>query len=225
MSEALPDENMQGAERWAAPTIDGSDSPGFMTAENLEKLQKEAWDEAYAEGLEAGKAAGGEQVRLQAERLQTLGDALAEPLADVDDTVAEQLVELAISALRQLFRREINTEPEHVIGVVREAIQLLPIASRNVRVFLHPDDARLVAETLSQAEGECAWSVCEDPLLTRGGCRVSTDNSRIDATAEARLQAAISSLLGDSRSAKEPSATDETEAVAPEEPPAVDDSA
>jgi flagellar assembly protein FliH len=68
-----------------------------------------------------------------------------------------------------------------------------------VRLHLHPDDAALVRETLSPAEGEHAWVIVEDPLLTRGGCTVSTDNSKIDATAESRLQALIISVAGDER--------------------------
>ncbi len=198
MSEAGTD-NESSAERWSAPAIDGSDTPGFMTAERLQELQQQAYDEAYAEGLSAGKAAGAAEIAAAVERLEGVLSALTKPLADVDDEVEQQIVQLSIQMLKQLFRREIHIEPEHVIGVVREALQLLPVSSRNVQVHLHPEDARLVVETLSQTEGERAWSIVEDPLISRGGCRVSTDNSRLDATAEARLQAVVSSLLGEER--------------------------
>lgn len=198
MSDAAR-QNSPAAERWSAPAIDGSDTPGFMTAERLQELQQQAYDEAYAEGLAAGRSDGQKEVVAQVERLSGVLSALAQPLADVDEEVERQVVLLSIQMLKQLFRREIHTEPEHVIGVVRDALQLLPISSRNIQVHLHPDDARLVLETLSQTDGERAWQVMEDPLINRGGCRVSTDNTRIDATAEARLQAVISSLLGEER--------------------------
>ena len=191
--------NPSSAERWSAPAIDGSDTPGFMTAQRLQELQQQAYDEAYAEGLEAGKAAGEAEIAAVIERFASILNALSEPLADVDNEVEQQVVQLSIQMLKQLFRREIHIEPEHVIGVVREALQLLPVSSRNVRVHLHPDDARLVLDTLSQTEGECAWTVVEDPLLNRGGCRVTTDNSRIDASVESRLQSVIASLLGEER--------------------------
>ena len=104
-----------------------------------------------------------------------------------------------MAVTRQLFRREIRLEPTHVIGVVREAIQLLPVASRNVQLHLHPDDAALVREALSPTEHEPAWKIVEDPLISRGGCSVTTDNSHIDATAESRLNAVISKITGDER--------------------------
>ena len=198
MSESATDNDL-APERWTAPAIDGSDQPGFMTAEGLQELQKQAWDEAYAEGLEAGRAAGEKDVASIVEQLESVMTALAKPLAEVEDEVEQQIVDLAIQLLRQLFRREIHVEPEHVIGVVREALELLPVSSRNVRVHLHPDDARLVSERLSQTEGECAWVVVEDPLLNRGGCRVTTDNSQIDASNESRLQAVIASVRGEER--------------------------
>ena len=198
MSEATTG-NPSSAERWSAPAIDGSDTPGFMTAERLQELQQQAYDEAYGEGFEAGKAAGEAEIAAVLERFRSILNALSEPLADVDDEVERQVVQLSIQMLKQLFRREIHIEPEHVIGVVREALQLLPVSSRNVRVHLHPDDARLVLDTLTRTEGECAWTVVEDPLLNRGGCRVTTDNSRIDASVESRLQSVIASLLGEER--------------------------
>ena len=131
--------------------------------------------------------------------LDELLRAFAEPFEELDERVEKQLVELAMVVVKQLFRREIRIDPTHVIGVVREAIQLLPPASANVRLHLNPDDAALVRESLAPADGEPAWSIVEDPLISRGGCRVTTDNAQVDATAESRLEAAISAVVGDER--------------------------
>lgn len=184
---------------WDVPAIDGSGRGGLLTAGRLQALQKEAYDEAYARGHREGLAAGKLAAEKFTTRLAELLDALAKPFEQLDEVVEQQLVELAMAVVRQLFRREIRLEPTHIIGVVREAVALLPVASRNVRLHLHPDDAALVRETLSPAEGEPAWVVVEDPLLTRGGCTVTTENSRIDATTESRLQALISSIAGNER--------------------------
>ena len=42
--------------------------------------------------------------------------------------------------------------------------------------------------------------LAEDPLMARGGCRLTTDNSSIDARFEASVAAVLSGLLGDDRS-------------------------
>jgi flagellar assembly protein FliH len=184
---------------WDVPAIDGSDGKGYLTAGRLEELQKDAYEEAWKGGHAEGVAAGEQAVLQRAARYDELLRALSRPFDQLDSSVEKQLVELAIAIVKQLFRREIKINPSHVIGVVREAIQLLPIASRTVQVHLHPDDAALVRETLAPAESEPAWSIAEDPLITHGGCRVTTDNSQIDATCEARLQAVINATLGDER--------------------------
>ncbi len=185
--------------RWDVPTIDGSSGDGPMTAGRLQALQKEAYDEAWAKGHADGLHAGQSESTIRTERLDQILNALAHPFEQLDEVVEQQLVELAMAVVRQLFRREIRLEPTHIIGVVREAIKLLPVASRNVRLHLHPDDAALIRESLSPAEGEPAWAVVEDPLITKGGCTVTTETSQIDATAESRLQALISSVAGDER--------------------------
>lgn len=187
------------AAAWEVPAIDGSDGKGYLTAGRLQELQQQAYDEAFQKGHAEGVAAGEQTIRQRAARYEELLRALSKPFDQLDESVEKQLVELAIAMVKQLFRREIKINPTHVIGVVRESVQLLPIASRNVQVHLHPDDASLVRESLSPAEGEPAWSIVEDPLIAHGGCRITTDNSQIDATVEARLQAVINNILGDER--------------------------
>lgn len=185
--------------RWEIPAIDGSSGDGYLTAGRLQELQQQAWDEAYKDGHEAGLKAGEEEAKGRADRFNQLLIALAKPFDNLDETVEKQLVELAMTVVRQLFRRELRIDPTHVIGVVRDAIKLLPIASRNVEVHLHPEDAAMVRDALSPADGERAWTIAEDPLIGRGGCKILTDNSQIDAQAETRLNAIINSLVGDER--------------------------
>jgi len=185
--------------RWDVPAIDGGDGRGYMTAGRLEELQDEAYQEGFKRGYEDGKSEGAQAVTERAEQLRSLLDALAAPFDQLDSDIADQVVELAMSVTRQLFRREMKTEPEHVIGVVREAVQLLPSSLRDIRVHLHPEDADLIRETLMLSSEAPAWTIVEEPLITRGGCRVSTEHSRVDATVESRLNAAIAAVVGDER--------------------------
>jgi flagellar assembly protein FliH len=187
------------AERWTVPALDGSSGPGYLTAGRLEALQKEAYDEAWQQGLAEGIAAGREEVSKRAERFDALLGRLAEPFDELDETVEKQLVELAMTVVQQLFRRELRQDPGHIVGVVREALRLLPVASRSVRVRLHPEDAAFVRESLPPSEGERAWTIVEDPMIERGGCKVVTEQSQIDAQAESRLKAVIASIVDERR--------------------------
>ena len=168
----------------------------LLTARQLESLQQQAFDEAHAAGYEAGKAAA----RAHVERFEALVRSLARPLEDLDESVERELVALAVSVARMIIRRELRTDPGEIVAVVRDALALLPVGVRDVRVHLHPEDAALVRALASTAEAQPGWRVVEDPVLSRGGCRIESETSQLDARLETRIGAVVSRLLGGERS-------------------------
>lgn len=178
-----------------------------LTAAALEKIQEQARQEAYErgrkEGFEFGHKEALEQYRNQfEEKIQLLDSFLTtfeKPFHELDEEVEKEIVELVISMVRQLVRREVKMDPNHIIGVAREALSVLPVSNREVTLVLNPADAGLVREAFSLAEKEQGWKIVEDPVLNRGGCKVISDTSQVDATLESRLDALIAPLLSDER--------------------------
>lgn len=193
------------AQPWRAPDVEHQSthvlSPavtsGLLTAGNLEDLQKEAYREAYAQGLKEGIAQGQERLKIQVDRFAALFDDLARPFEQFDEQVEKELVALAVALARQIVRRELKSDPTQVIAIIREAIKSLPVASRDVRVVLHPEDAAIVRQHLAPTGSERAWTMVEDPVMSRGGCQVVSASSRVDARLEARLATVLTELLGD----------------------------
>ncbi|MES1191721.1 MAG: flagellar assembly protein FliH [Steroidobacter sp.] len=199
------DENTDPAS-WNPPSVSGprANRRNKPTLAELEDVERAAWDEAYAKGLEAGRKAGEQEARKRMEQvtsIEAILNALAKPLQQLDREVETQLVSLAFAIAKQVVRRELRIDPAQVIAVVRDTVGLLPLAQRNVRVHLHPEDARLIRERLAEPQSERAWSIIEDPVMSRGGCRVTTDTSQIDARLETRLAAVFAHLMGDDRDA------------------------
>ncbi len=191
---------------WVAPEITPAEAGGADPAADLDRIQREAWESAFARGLEAGRAAALSEQRphllaLEAgvERFASILDLLSAPLAALDSVVEDELAALACAIARQVVRRELQSDPGQIIAAVRQAVSLLPSSAREVRVHLHPDDAALLRERLAEPHAERAWILVEDPVLERGGCRVSAEHSQVDARVEARLGAAIAAVLGDKR--------------------------
>ena len=129
---------------------------------------------------------------------------LAKPFEELDAEVERELLTLAMALARQIVRRELKTDPTQIIGIIREAISALPVAAREVRVHLHPEDAAVVRQNLAPTESERAWVIIEDPVMARGGCQITTATSRIDARLETRLGAILSELLGTERQSATP---------------------
>ncbi len=200
MSKVIRSEELEDCQAWHVPEVEargGRQRP--LTARQLEEIQEQARKEGFERGLAEGRAAGEAEFQTRAERLQQLLQALGQPFEELDDEVEQQLSRLAMMVARQLVRRELKTDPGQVIAVVREALAELPLASRDIRLALHPEDAALVREALSMGDEEQRIHIVEDPVQSRGGCKVLTDTSQIDASVESRLNAVIAHVLGGER--------------------------
>ena len=208
-------------QRWELPTMQSPHGPKGriedvaggvkpLTAEELEQIQKEAYREGYELGRKEGRQAGQKDIKQAVANLARVIDAFTDPLQEVDAAVEQELVSLALAIAKQIIRRELKTDPGQVVGVVREALAALPSASRRVQIVLHPEDAQLVREALLSGAGEeTHWHISEDPLLTRGGCRISAEHSQIDATVEQRIAAISNQLLGGERKVDNPAGEDD----------------
>jgi flagellar assembly protein FliH len=210
------EKNDTGAyERWELPLVEDVSGAvanakldkvsGLLTAEKIERIQAQAYKEAYeagfAKGHKEGLTAGQGEIQQKAALLSQLLHGLSQPFRDLDESVEQELVQLAVSIARHLVRRELKTDPGEVIGMVREALSALPVASQNVRIFLHPDDVATVREALSGNDTEQNWTLMEDPTLNQGDCRVLSENSEIDGTLERRIAAIVAQIMGGERSA------------------------
>ena len=196
-------------ERWQLPEVSGPVIELADARRRSDNELRQAQQQAEARGYQAGmeRAEAHLRARLAAidERVQRLDSVLAliaRPLDSLDAEVERELVELALAVGKQLARRELRTEPSQIIAIVRESLAQLPLAAREVRVHLHPEDAQTVRERLAAGAGERAWTLIEDPTLTRGGCLVQSEASRIDARIESRIAAIAANALGDERTAE-----------------------
>lgn len=189
-------------QRWAMPKVDGPIIGRRVSEMEQRATERANHERGYQEGLAAGQAEINKRVaelNTRIARLDSILKMLARPLEELDGEVEKQLTLLAVTVGKQMVRRELRTDPAQVIAVIRESVSRLPVAARDVRVHLHPEDAKVVREALAAPSSEKAWSIVEDPTLARGGCVVRTDISQIDARLDSRLNAVVSAAFGDER--------------------------
>lgn len=213
-------------EDFAAPrseNVEIEQATQVLTVDEIEAMQKQAYDEAFEQGrrqgFEQGSKQGFEQgqkqgfeagqkkgyaesqhlLQKQVAELNLLLGSLTEPFKNLDEEVENELVKLVIAIAGQIIRREIKLDPGQIVGVIRDAINVLPLASQNITLNLHPEDADLVRSVLKLDENPPPWRLQDNPLITRGGCTLETDVSTVDATLENRLAAVIATVLGGER--------------------------
>ncbi len=197
----------EACEAWQAPHfshgeighLEYNSEPPLLTREQQQAMQKRIYDEAFAKGYQDGVARGQQEAGEMIQQISAILDAMQAPFEALDGSVITELVELCMAAVRQMVRRELKISPGEIVAVVRESLHLLPVSSGDVKLELHPEDAQIVREALMKAGNDPGWQIIEDPILSRGGCRVLTQTSRIDATVENRLNATIAAVMGGER--------------------------
>lgn len=222
--EAL--ESWKGPQNFGAPRsepVEIEQATQILTVDEIEAMQKQAYDEAFEQGrqqgfeqglkqgyeqghekgFETGQTKGYEEsqhlFQKQLSELNQLMESLAEPFKNLDAEVENELVKLVIAIAGQLIRREIKLDPGQIVAVIREAVNVLPLATQKITLNLHPEDAELVRSILKLDENPPPWRLQDNPLITRGGCTVETEVSTVDASLEKRMAAVIASVLGGDR--------------------------
>ncbi|MBI3562459.1 MAG: flagellar assembly protein FliH [Gammaproteobacteria bacterium] len=204
MSKIINQETQSAYERWELPAVDDTAGSGathqrLLTAGQIEKLQKLAYEEGFNQGTRDGLAAGKHLLDAQVTQLQNIIQSLQEPLLQADEHLVQQLVDMSILIAAQVIRRELRADPGQVVAAVRECMRSLPAGASQIRLYLHPEDALIVRNAFSIDDNVKTWTIIEEPVLSRGGCRVETQYSKIDASIEQQLNRVIANLLGDER--------------------------
>jgi flagellar assembly protein FliH len=221
------------AERWSLPQVEGNiigrpvepvdDRKAKAAAEAIARVARE---QSEARGYEAGMAKAqaemqGRIAELDAriKRFDSLLQFISRPLQELDADVEKMLLHLTLAVGKQLARRELRVDPTQVIAIIRESLAELPTATREIRVHLHPEDAAIVRERLTAPVNERAWTIVEDPAMSRADCIVRTEHSQIDARLDSRINAVIANALGDERTAERASGVNPPSAVGAEVQP------
>jgi flagellar assembly protein FliH len=157
-----------------------------------ESGQEAGHNEGYQAGYHAGYAAGGERTAEEVVSLKSLLHAFERELATADQAIGNDLLLLALGLARQMTREALRIKPELVLAAVRECLQQEPIFTQPAQLFLHPEDAALVRQYLSQELD--GWTICTDLQLERGGCRAKLSHTHIDATVGMRWQRIMQAL-------------------------------
>lgn len=185
--------------RWTTPLLSERDVADAPPSEDLDQLRQNAFDQGFNDGHSAGLAQATEETAARFATLAQLLGAVSKPLADLDEQVLAQLAQLAGRIARQLVKRELRTEPETIMALVRDSVAILNSSNDKIRIHLHPDDARIIYSLTHSATEKNRWDIVEDPLVAHGDCKVGSLDSIVSGDLHTRINAIIWQCLGDDR--------------------------
>ena len=175
-------------------------------AQAMHSAQQAQWEQACGAALEQGRAeatAEGQQRlddyiadagRAAAGRLEAATQQLDTSLAALQQRMAQDVLQLACALARQVVRQELQSNPQTLLPVVTEALDMLVADGRPGTVRLHPDDHAQVGAALREHFADKALQWLPDAAVAPGGCLVEAAGAVVDGSLEKRWQRAVGAL-------------------------------
>ncbi|MDO8651606.1 MAG: flagellar assembly protein FliH [Undibacterium sp.] len=208
MSSIVPKGELSAFQRWEMTSFDEErpapkaeqvtvakiDTENADKAREIARLEGYAsgYQEGYAFGLQEGKTDGfavsQEEMNAQISTLQQVNLSLSEQIVSANQSIGQDLLNLAIELAQAMVKIKLEIDPEIIISLVKEAIEQLPSMQQPAQLILHPDDAAIIKSHIGAELDKAGWRIMVDAHIERGGCKLETAHNLLDATVNTRWQ-------------------------------------
>ena len=197
----LPRQEHETVEEISAEQV----SLGPMTAEQLAQITDEAsregFNQGYEEGLEKGLATGERQgleqgrsqafaewsgtLKAQVEKLAASCEALMAPMAQQQQRLTDEMLNLSVLLAEHLLQRELSQNPAAYWGWAQQALAQLPSNRPGASLFLPAEVVTLLRE--HQPPQLAQLNLVADTALALGAFRLEAGPSQVVFDARERL--------------------------------------
>lgn len=185
----------------AAPdtgTVETIQQFNLPTAEDIERIHEEArtsgYEAGFAEGRQSGERQAREMLDAQTAVLSSIIGNLRNAVGELEQSVADDLLSLAIEIAAQVTRGAISVKPELLLPTIREAIATLPLHHAHIVLRLNPQDIEHVRAEIGEQLAQTGTQLIEDSTISRGGCLLLAGASEVDATIETRWKRVLEAI-------------------------------
>lgn len=165
----------------------------------LEKIvtdeKKRGYEQGYKEAIERAKGEWEQKLNY----LTTILTALEKPLQGLDQDIQDKTLEIAIAIAKQIIRRELAIDSGQIVSAVKQAIELIPKDGQAINIYVNPNDEGHIKHLFAQDGDLSKFNIIQDPTISLGGCRASTDYSLVDLTIEKQVAMIAAQIFGEQR--------------------------
>ncbi len=189
------------------------DAGGLIPLENIAEraeyqTSKEDTEEAYRRGYEEGRTKALEELKedfqLQLQQKQQVFHKLTESITEqfryFHQKSEQFVVKFAIAIAERIIKREIKTDKEIILRLIREAIHKVAGVER-ITIHIHPEDEEIVhrhrGELLSRLGRDSVREIIIEPdeKIDRGGCVIESNQGNVDARISEQIRKLESEFL------------------------------
>ncbi len=184
-----------------------------LTVEAIERIRKQAHEEAFSKGYKEGLEKGEQEGRAKGEKLgydtglkrgeaeinrlqQQLGSLIKrfeDPLTEQHQELEAALLRLVIDTAQATVKQELSTRPELLQQAVQEALATLPHGEVELCFTINPQDQDQLEQIREQEHAD--WKIRADAAVTAGGLMVKGAHSYLDYSVENRFTQVVSQLI------------------------------
>lgn len=140
-------------------------------------VEKEAFEQGYAEGERSGKQMGEKMVETIVKRYDNGIAQLAEAHKELSEAMEQQTVRLALEIARKIVQRELTMDPDLVAALAAVALKRVS-GHQNIALRVSRQDFGRVRVTVGNLNP--AVTVKDDATLERGDFVVETGQTFLD---------------------------------------------
>jgi flagellar assembly protein FliH len=150
---------------------------------------------AYETGRADGLREAAAKAAVEARNFAALIESLRRQNLESTNALADEVLGVALAIAQQMVDQSLAARPEGVVAVVQDALSRVLQPAAQATILLNPADAALVQSHLGETLAAGNWRIVEDPAMARGGCKLHTLASELDATLATRWDR-IAAALG-----------------------------
>ncbi len=171
-----------------------------QAAREAEKLLKNTKEQAYRDGLRQANEAIEADRQMAMEQSRRIMEEAERNKYEIMRSVETDMVRLIIAISKKVIVHELNTRPELIVGIVRDAVANLD-NPENMRIYVNPQELEILVDTLAterlliDGNRDLAVVIKADGGISAGGCVIESDGASVDATAETRISKVEQALI------------------------------
>lgn len=156
------------------------------------------FNEAFEQGMAAGRATAQQEADSVIEHLATLANAAIVNCEELFTTIERQTVDLALAIAQKIVAKTVEDDETFALTSVMQALDHLA-DSPTVAIRVHPDSYDLVNNHWMETRGpryrDRTWTIVADPAVEPGGCIMVLENGTIDAQPSSQFEEVKAAVL------------------------------
>jgi flagellar assembly protein FliH len=183
-----------GPAQWRTISPPPSDNKGAIFPQRVfepggqpQQQVEEARQRGFSEGVAAARSKTEAEVGAALQRMSATIAGLLQLRQQLKEEAAGELVQLAIAIASRILHRELNVDPDAILGLARAA--LAKAQSKEIhRIRLHPSHEAPLRRAFEQLLPGAAIEIASDSSLKPGDVILETAHGQLDASVSTQLR-------------------------------------